>query len=210
MDTYPTTFAVYQMHVSDPPYNTAWADTRKVFYGNIVDGLPWFAYDGLWDAWPIGSYESNLNLRQAAPTDVTIELYGTESGVQTYDIVAQVCIEPGGIDKTMRVYMIEALDHWPASPSYERNTCRQGATTEDVFVTAGSCATVTRTFTFDAISWAQQSDIKIIAWAQTPAVLYPGEVHQAKVMAWPFTPLTAIFADDFEGGTTDAWTSVTP
>ena len=210
MDTYPTTFAVYQMHVSDPPYNTAWADTRRVFYGNISDGIPWFAYDGLWDAWPIGSYESNLNLRQAVPTDVTIEMYGTESGVQTYDIVAQVCIEPGGIDKTMRVYMIEALDHWPATPVYERNTCRQGATTEDVFVTAGSCATVTRTFVFDAISWAQQNDIKIIAWAQTPSVVYPAEVHQAKVLAWPFTPLTAIFADGFETGTTDAWTSVTP
>lgn len=210
MDTYPDNFAVYQMHVSDPPYNSDWTDTRRVFYGNISDGIPWFAYDGLWDAWPINTYESKLNQRQAVPTDVTIELSGAESGPQTYDIHAEVCIEPGGIDKTVRVYMIEALDHWPATPSYERNTCRQGTTTEDVFLTAGSCATVIRTFAFDAISWAQQSDIKIIAWAQTPSLVYPAEVHQAKVMSWPFPATETIFGNGFESGNTSAWSNTTP
>lgn len=216
IDTNPTTFAVYEMHVWDA-YITSWGEQRKAFYGNIADGVPWFAYDGLFDAWfcPTGGgqgnqcYEPNLLERQPLPTDVTIDLYGTETAAQTYDVTAHVCIEPGGTGKTMRVYMVHALDHWPPSPSYSRNTLRQGATTEDVTVASGACVDVVRTFVFDATSWAQQSDIKIVAWAQTPATAYPAEVHQAKVMHWPFTS-TTIFTDDLETGTTDAWSGVMP
>lgn len=210
METYPTTFAVYQIHWSDPPYTVSWGTQRGGFYGGLADGIPWFAYDGLFDAWPISTYESKLNQRRAIPTDVTIDLYGAETGSQTFDVTAHVCIEPGGAGKTMRVYMVHALDHWPATPTYSRNTLRQGATTEDVTVASGACVDVVRTFVFDATSWAQQSDIKIVAWAQTPNAAYPAEVHQAKVMHWPFTPYTDIFADDFEDGTTDAWTEVLP
>jgi hypothetical protein len=217
IDTYPTTFAVYEMHVSDAFSNT-WGNQRAVFYGNLAGGIPWFAYDGLFDGWfcqsgggqGISCYEPNLLQRQPTATDVTIELYGAETGSQTYDVTAHVCIEPGGVDKTMRVYMVHALDHWPATPTYSRNTVREGAATEDVTVAPGACVDVVRTFVFDATSWAQQSDIKIVAWAQTPATAYPAEVHQAKVMHWPFIPYTDIFADDFEDGTTDAWTEVLP
>ena len=36
---------------------------------------------------------------------------------------------------------------------------------------------------------ANQSHIRIIVWAQTPASNYPAQVHQAKQMNWPFSPL---------------------
>ena len=207
IDQYPTTFAVYEMHIYDD-YPSAWANQREAFYGYSGDGL--FFYDGLWDAWPIETYETKLNQRQAVPTDVTIDLTGVESGSQTYDVTGHVCVEPDGIGKTMRIYMVHALDHWPASPTYERNTIRQGATTEDVAVPSGACVDITRTFVFDDISWAQQDDIKIVAWAQTPATLYPAEVHQAKVMSWPFTLPAELFSDGFEHGDTSAWSSTTP
>ncbi len=204
MDANPTTYCVYQMHVGDG-YPSAWANSRRLFYGNIADGVPWFAYDGLFDAWPISMYDDNLALRQAVPTDVTIELFGVETVAQTYDVTARVCVEAGGAGKTMRVYMVHALDHWPASPSYERNTIRYGVDTEDVAVAAGACVDVTRPFEFDATSWAQQSDIRVVAWAQTPATSYPAEVHQARVMAWPFPALEEVFADGFESGDTAGW-----
>jgi hypothetical protein len=210
----PTTFAVYEMHVGDS-LPSDWANQRRLFYDDISDGVPWFAYDGMFDAWwpqgggtqGIANYEPNLILRQAIPTDVTIELDGVETGAQTYDVTAHVCVEEGGTGKTMRIYMVHALDHWPATPTYVRNTIRYGVTTEDVTVAAGDCADVTRTFAFDATSWAQQSDIKIVAWAQTPATSYPAEVHQAKVLGWPFP---SVFADGFDSGGTEGWSFIAP
>jgi hypothetical protein len=211
IDANPTTFAVYQLHVSDPPYDTAWGDERKAFYDNVADGIPWFAYDGLWDAWPVETYETKLHQRQAVPTDVTIDLSAAETGNQTYDVTARVCVEPGGIGRAMRVYMVHALDKWPlVHDSMERNTLRQGATTQGVRIAPGSCADVTRTFVFDATSWAQQSDIRIIAWAQTRNDSYPAEVYQAKVMSWPFPVAGAIFSDGFESGSASRWSAVVP
>jgi hypothetical protein len=211
MDANPTTFAVYQIHWQDPPYTVPWGTQRGAFYGNIADGTPWFAYDGLWDAWPIETYGTKLAQRQAVATDVTIDLYGAETGSQTYDVTAHVCVEAAGAGKAMRVYLVHALDHWPVVAGYnERNTLREGATTEDVTLAPGECADVTRTFVFDATSWAQQSDIRIVAWAQTPATSYPALVHQAKVMSWPFQLPGEVFADGFEAGNTSGWSAVMP
>jgi hypothetical protein len=209
IDANPTTFAVVEIHVSDPPWTATWGTQRALFYGNLADGIPWFAYDGLWDAWPIETYETKLHQRQAVATDVTIDLIASHTGIQTYDVTAHVCVEAGGTGKTMRIYMVEVLDHWPATPTYEHNTLRQGATTQDVTLAASGCADVTRTFVFDATSWAQQSDIKIVAWAQTPATGWPAEVHQAKVMSWPF-PTREIFADGFESGNVSHWSAAAP
>jgi len=187
IDSYPDTFAGIFIHVSADGYETEWGDDRGTNFYNIwSDGIPWFAYDGLWDAWPIETYVSKFVTRQTVPTDVTIELEGCESVSQTYDILARVCIEAGGVDKTMRIYMVDTLDHYPALAPYYRNCLRQAATTQDVTVSAGSCADVVRSFTFDATSWANQADIRIIAWAQTPLDAYPAEVHQAAQMGWPF------------------------
>jgi hypothetical protein len=218
MDANPTTFAVVYFHVLSPdPYRTAWGEDRgDSFYDIWSDGIPWFAYDGLFDAWWLGSsqgsqnYEPNLELREAVPTDVTIGLTGRETGTQTYEITAHVCVEAGGSGKTMRVYMVDTLDHYPATPTYERNCFMQAATTQDLALAAGACVDVTRTFVFAATSWAHQSDIKIVAWAQTPNASYPAEVHQAKVMSWPFPVGAAIFDDGFESGSTSDWSIAIP
>ncbi len=210
IDAYPTTIAVVEMHVYDPPYTTTWGDERKTFYGEIPEGIPWLAYDGLGYAGTYDAYETGLNARQAVPTDVTIDLTGVETAAQTYDVTANVCIEPGGIGKTMRIYMVHVLDNWVLLPADSRNTFRKAAATQDITLASGDCAEVTQTFVFDTDSWNQQEDIKIVAWAQTPASMFPAAVHQAKVMSWPFPAILAIFVDGFETGDTSAWSEAVP
>ena len=188
ISTYPDTFAVVEYHLWDE-YEEPWGSWRgETFYASEFEGTPCFPLDGLSDAWPISSYESNFLLRQAVDTDVTMELFGDLVEGDTYRITATICIEGGGTGKTMRIYMVDVLDNYPPSKPYHRNTFRQAAATENITLAAGGCQEVSKDFTFDAISTASQDDIKIIAWAQVPSDPGPAEVYQAAVMAWPFPP----------------------
>jgi len=206
-EEFPNTYILvtYQMGTG----STAWGDQRAVFFGSLADGLPWFAYDGLFDAWPIANYRPAFITRQAEPTDVTIAMTGGEVGPQTYDFTAEVCVEAGGIGKTMRIYMIDALDHYPTWSWYYRSGFRQAADTVDVTVEPDTCTTVTNQFEFDATSWADQQNIRIIAWAQEPLSVYPAEVHQAAELAWPFVSDPSFFEDDFESGDFIMWARTT-
>lgn len=205
-------FVVVQMHYGDV-YHVAWADDRYDFYNVGASGFPWFAYDGLFDAWPINTYASKLDQRQAVTTDVTIEQWAIETGTDTYDVTARVCVEPGGVGKTMDVFMVQVLDKFPTSEAYYRNCLMQGADSQQIVVASGACETVTNTFTLGPDSTAHPDDVRMISWAQTPAVSSPAEVHQADEMAWPFNappPDNTIFDDDFESGDTLMWSSVVP
>ncbi|MFH1418985.1 MAG: hypothetical protein ABII12_11965, partial [Planctomycetota bacterium] len=176
--------------------------------------------DGLADAWPIATYTSKFLSRQSVSTDVTLELSGNQVGGSTYEITLDVCIEAGGTGKTMRIYMVQVLDHWPviAAPhNTQRNNFKQAANTHGnepvVTLAAGECDTIVHTFTFDGDSMAQPSDIKIIAWAQengTAAApvepLVPDvEVYQAAVMVWPFEPPQPAKGDMNGDGTIDSF-----
>ena len=123
---------------------------------------------------------------------MTIELFGEHVSGDTYEITAYVCVEPTGAAKTMRIYMVQVLDYWPASPTYHRNGFKQAATTQDITLAPGECLEVVRQFTFDGDSMGDQANIKIIAWAQEPQDTSPptdrAEVHQSCTMTWPFPP----------------------
>jgi hypothetical protein len=202
-------FVVVEYHVQDPPYSLPWCETRGAFYNIWGDGIPWFAYDGLWDAWPIANYEPALVQRLAVPTDVTLELSGVELAPDSWEFTAEVCVESGGVGKDMRIYMVQALDKYPPAYSYSRNTFQQAATTEDVTVAAGACVEIVRTFTFDALSMINPQDIVVMAWAQQPLPGIPAEVHQAAQIAWPFVD-AGVFADGFESGDLTAWSATVP
>ena len=201
-------FVVVEYHVQDA-YAEPWGETRGEFYDIWALGIPWFAYDGLWDAWPIDTYESKLQQRLAVPTDVTLELSGVELAADTWEFTAEVCVEAGGAGKDMRIYMVQALDKYPVPPAYSRNTFQQAAATEDVTVAAGACAEVVRTFTFDALSMATPEEIRVMAWAQAPLPGIPADVHQAAQLKWPFVE-GPMFADGFESGDTAAWSATVP
>jgi len=200
-------FVVVEYHQQDA-YAKPWGEARGEFYNIWALGIPWFAYDGLWDAWPIDTYETKLQQRLTVPTDVTLELSGAELAADTWEFTAEVCVEAGGIDKTMRIYMVQALDKYPPAYSYSRNTFQQAAATEDVTVAAGACVEVVRDFTFDALSMASPDDIRVMAWAQQPLDGIPAEVHQAAQLAWPFVEVA--FADGFESGDLSAWSATVP
>ena len=190
MDAYPETFAFVQIHYADS-YVTTWGEARADFYE--LDTCPTSWFDGVLereDAWTYAVYRADYLERRDVPTDVTIELSSLLVGPQTYEITANVCIEAGGTPKIMRIYMVQVLDHWPATPSYSRNGFKQAADEHGsepaILVGSGTCQEITRTFTFDTESWLQQDDIKIIAWAQQPGPSGPAEVFQAAIMTWPF------------------------
>ncbi|MBU0704959.1 MAG: hypothetical protein KKC18_13955, partial [Chloroflexi bacterium] len=193
----PNTFALVQIHWNDD-YASTWGNARGSFYG--VGGTPDGFIDGVTEL--SGSYQNITQdynryrnaylVRMGVTTDVTIELSGDFVSGQTYEVQANVCVEAGGPERTLRIYMVQVLDHWPASPTYSRNGFKQAADTlgsePDITLAGGECETIVREFTFDASSWANQADIKIIAWAQVPGSPWPKEAYQAAVMTWPFPP----------------------
>jgi hypothetical protein len=144
------------------------------------------------------------------PTDVTIQLWADQLSGETFDVSVEVCVEPGGTGKTMRVHVVQSLATYPTSRAYNRNTVMQGLDGVDITVTADACQTVVQTITFDPASWALADQIQLTAWAQDPATVAPAEVHQAKQVLWPFTHPDVVFVDGFEDGTTGGWTAVTP
>ena len=186
MDMYPDTFAVVEYFVDNLPWSLPWGEARGDFYNIWGDGIPWFAYDGLFDAWPISSYHQKFVNRQAISTDVGIEISATQLSADTWRFMAELCVETGGEAKPARIYMVQVLDHWPPASASARNTFKQAAETEDVQLNPGLCTMVMRDFTFDADSMAQIEDVKIVVWAQTPNNGIPAEIFQGKVCAYPF------------------------
>jgi len=204
LDVYPDSFIFVQYHVDFDGYTTPWGDDRWLFYE--PEGTPTAVFDGSDKV--VGAihdveqgytfYRVNHFLpERGVGTDVTMSLTVTHVGGQTYNACAHVGIEPGGTGKTLRIYMVQVLDHWPPEHTYHRNTFRQAASTTDLALAAGQSDDVENTFTFDAESWALQEEIKIIAWAQFPNSQYPAMVYQAAVRLWPLISLPG--DDDADG-----------
>ncbi|UCF34380.1 MAG: hypothetical protein JSV78_03575, partial [Phycisphaerales bacterium] len=200
LNTYPDTLALVQIHISDS-YQTSWGNSRAGFYG--VSGTPTSWMDGIISL--VGSYgttsadynwyRGNYLSRVAVTTDITIELGGNQISGPTYQVTATICMEGGGSARNMRIHMVQVLDHWPPSPTYHRNGFKQAASYETIYLTPGNCEQVTKTFTFDSTSWANQDDIKIIAWAQNTLSSAPSEAYQSAIMTWPFPPAQAVNDD---------------
>jgi hypothetical protein len=208
---FPSTYIVVTYHPNEAPF-TQWETDRVAFYDVLATGYPWMAYDGLFDAWPISNYRPSFIARQAVPTDVTIDLSGVEVTDRTWDFTAEVCLEPGGVAKTLDLFMVEVLDHWPTGQSYYRNGFLQVADPEVVALSADSCVLVTRQFVFaEDPSWNNREDISIVAWVQEMATTSPAEVHQATQLDYPFNNVSPPFHEDgFESGDFTQWANATP
>jgi hypothetical protein len=195
----PDTFTLVQYHSSDS-YSTPFGNRRKTFYALTGTPLAWF--DGVTECsgaystviaqynWYKGVYDQ----RHVVPTDITIEMSGTEIDADTYDVHVKVCMDPGGTAKTAKLYVTQVLDYYPAStPTIYRNTHMQTAVDDPapISLTPGECYEVTYTFNFNAVSMAQSEDIKIVAWVQNPAASAPAENYQAAEMTWPFPSQSA-------------------
>jgi thiol-disulfide isomerase/thioredoxin len=195
-DEYPDDIATVQEHISDN-YTIPWGTARFTSYPNHA-GIPNVWFDGTLQQvgadpqiYPV--YLDLFNQRQAQPTDVTIAIGGQQTGDQTFTFQVRVCLESGGVPKPVRVYLANVLDYHPAGGTHYRDCLMEAAATEDLDLAAGQCQLVERTFTFNAASWSQQADIRMIAWAQLPADSGVREVYQAHRAAWPFEPLPPLY-----------------
>ncbi len=168
MDAYPDTFAFVQIHHGDA-YATTWAYSRADFYD--LEVYPSSFFDGVIyhrGGQTYTTYEDDYLARRGKPTDVSIQVSGSHTEGETYAMRTRVCLDDDGTGKTMRIYMVQVLDYWPPAISYSRNGLKQAAATQDITLAPGDCQVVSRSFTFDADSWADQDNIKVIAWAQEP------------------------------------------
>ena len=206
LDNYPDTFVMVQYHYHDA-YSDPWGTAREDFYN--VPGAPVAVFDGVEKLVAVHTYEEYedaYEARRAVPTDVGLELSAEHVEGQTYRVRAEVCVEPDGEAKTVRVYIVQVLDYWPGPDQgegdYHRNGFKQAADTEDLELIPGLCSMAERELTFDDHSWANQEDITIVAWVQEPNDAWPAEVHQAAILDWPFTEPEC--AGDLDGdGDTD-------
>lgn len=195
VDVYPDSFALVQIHVNDA-YATAWGDDRWLFYDAqatptaVFDGTDRVAgaVDDVDQQYTI--YRTNHFLpRRAAEAEVTLDLSAEDIGNGEYRITAEAALEPGAAARDVRVWIVQVLDHFPADRTVHRNTFKRAAPPEDARLEPSTPVTVTRTLTFDADSWNQPEDIKIIAWVQAPHGTWPAEVEQAAVLLWPLISL---------------------
>jgi predicted CXXCH cytochrome family protein len=191
VDVYAGSFAFVQYHVDDD-YVFPWSAARWTFYQG--HGTPTAAFDGIdITAGAVSNvnqqyviYRTNHFLpERATATDVTLTLSAEALGGSTYRVSAQVGIDTGGTAKTLRVYIVQVLDHWPAVKPYHRNGFKQAAPTQDVTLGPGQSQTVEATLTFDAESWADPGNIRIVAWVQAPGGSAPAQVYQAATRDWP-------------------------
>jgi len=201
LDVFPDSLSFIQYHHDDESA-LPWSDARWTFYG--LHYTPTTIFDGA-DVM-IGSLldiELQYNLYRvnhfqpdrAAPTDVTLTIRGEPVSGQTYRAIVDVGIEPNGVPRTLRIYMVQVLDFWPTTKSYYRNGFKQAAPTVDVSLNPGEVQTLEATFTFDAESWANRENIKLIAWAQLPLDTAPAVVWQSATRQWPLVS----YPDDWDG-----------
>ncbi len=204
---YPDTFAYLEIHGEDDYYRIPWGVDRWLNY-YAVPGAPATWFDGsiltldvyLNDDQQYNWYHDLYEQCLAVPTDVSVQLGGVEldPNTHTYRVTARVALDPDGTGKTVRVYILHALDHYPPNDIQYRFCVRPPAPTQspwwvaDVTLEPGQRVDVQRDFTFDQNSWAHQSDIAIVAWAQPPVsdgANGQGAFWNSRLMRWPFTPL---------------------
>ncbi len=198
-------------------------DSHSIPFGimrwNLYTGyyIPHSVHDGIYDAWPYTTYEAKFISQQSVTTDVTIDMtvWGAND---TWNARTTVCVEPSGDGKTLKVWVVQALDNWGAS-YLDRNGAKAGNSGIDIILAPGECTTVDEVFVLDSDSLAAPNDVKFFAWAQDPVfVLDPdptipnggyswAEVYQgAKALA----PFEGVFVDGFETGDESNWSVVTP
>ncbi len=115
-----------------------------------------------------------------------------------------MCVEPSGTAKDMRVYIVEALDHYPAAPIYYRNCVRQGKVIQVISGVPGECTTLDTSLVLDSASMANRENLRIVAFSQEPNSSAPAEVYQATEMS-----VVPFHVDGFEAGDFSWWSATT-
>lgn len=177
---------IFSKTTSGGRYQIPWGQSRTFSFYNLA-GYPTAWFDGvvnyLGDVNAYSNYLSRVNSRLAMPTDVLVNVSARRTGARTYDVTAEIGLESTGVAKTVRVFLVEALDHFGVfddNQTVPRNTLKQILEPGfDITLTAGQTQSMTRSITFDDDSWNQFNDIRLVAWAQAPLASAPAEVFNA-------------------------------
>lgn len=191
MSNYPADFVPMQIHIGDT-YATSWGNSRQSLYGVTATPTVWF--DGVTSVVGAGStqaayqqYLAVYQARKAVASDVLVEMsiYKIESNVCRVKV--KVTVEPGGTPKSLRLQIVQLLDNWPASPTYSRNTVKQG-TVWPIYLTMvpGETREIPANFTLDTQSMAQPNDVKFVAFVQDRKTSPPAEIFNAAWLGGPF------------------------
>lgn len=189
----PDDFIAIQLH-HDDDWATSWTENRWRFYGS--PGLPDTWFDGLVqrhgayldDMQMYNWYLGAINARRAVPTDVTIDLKVVRTAEQTFNVVATVGIESGGVGKTMKYHVVQVLDWYPPpNPDRRHRNCVvQHQALNDFPLAAGESTDIAKSFTLSGDSWADKGNVKFVAWVRQTGSSAPKEIYQAAHIAWPF------------------------
>ena len=197
-DNNPQTFVPIFYHLNGSA-NQQWGYTRAKFFA--LEYTPYLWLDGSNDAgYTYNSWVNDLGIQEIVPTDVTIDINAFRGGADL-DVRATVCIEPGGVGKDLRIYVLQVLDHYGSAASwYYRNAFRQVATV-DVNVAAGACVDIQKSMILKDVDMLQLQDLGVVVWAQEPLATAPADTFQT---AYVFDP-PGISADGFENGDISGW-----
>ncbi|MEW6199108.1 MAG: hypothetical protein AB1601_10665 [Planctomycetota bacterium] len=191
MSNYPNDFIPLEVHIGDS-YETSWGSNRNTFYA--ITGTPTVWFDGVTSVVGAGSaqsafqnYQAAYLARKAVPTDVLVEMTACKIAANVVRTKIKVSVEPGGTAKSIRLQIVQLLDHWPASPTYSRNTVMQG-TVWPIYITLnpGESREVPANFTLDSNSMAQPADVKFVAFAQLRKSNAPADIYNAAWLGGPF------------------------
>jgi len=183
IDSHAGRYAVVSYHINDS-YEIPWGLSRLDDFYSMNDATPTMIYDGVQQC-QNSDFALCLDQRLAQPSDMSISLSARQNGGPQWVIVADLCLSGGG-SRNMRFYLAETLNDYPNPPEHSRNVLMQTPQTRDFSLAGGECTTIETVVDFDSTSWADQSNITVIAWAQAPSASGPADVYQAAIMQWPF------------------------
>ena len=171
------------MHWADN-FSVPWGDPQRADYHNVT-GIPISIFDGedrragtrgdvqgtfLW-------FEETLANRLAVPTDVAVNIDAVQLNESTFEVTTSATMDADGIAKDVALFVVEALDHWPTTDDFWRNTLRQPISTGvQRSLSPGQIVDVTDSVTLDITSLDRFDDVKLIAWAESTTT---GEVLNA-------------------------------
>jgi hypothetical protein len=186
MDANPDRFIFIQTHASDA-FATTWGNQRMSFYN--VPGFPTTWMDGVIGRvgqYPAQQYINDFNARRNVTTDVTMSLTSEHLEGPNFNVAVNVGIEGSGTAHTMKIHIMQVLDHAPAGSHY-RNCFVQNAPVQTITLQPGQSQTLNATFTMTGTSWmpvTNRDEIKIIAFAQLSTAAGPATVYQCGQLRW--------------------------
>ncbi|MBI5864418.1 MAG: hypothetical protein HZB38_07915 [Planctomycetes bacterium] len=182
-------YILLQIHLSDG-YTYPWGNTRGSFYG--VTGLPTTAQDGILrrvGAYGAGTYQSDYNSRVAVTTPVGLAINPDHQSGGVWSLPVTASLESSAsAARTMRINLVQVVDHYPTTETHWRNCFMQAATPQTVTLQPGETRTLNFSMTFSGATWLNlinRREIGVIAWAQNTGTFPSGsEVYQAAQVEW--------------------------